>query len=82
MPSTSMQVRPQVGQEMISTKSLRSPQARRMLRPAGTSCTGSPEMDTRMVSPMPSISSVPMPTAHFTTPTSAVPDSVTPMCWG
>ena len=57
-------------------------QARSMDSPAGTSWTGSPDSETRIVSPMPSSSNAPMPTALFTMPTSAVPDSVTPICWG
>ena len=46
-------VRPQVGQAMMLTPSLRSPAAFRMSFAVSTSCTGSAVSDTRIVSPMP-----------------------------
>ena len=48
------------------------------MRPASTSTTGSAVRDTRMVSPMPSRSSEPMPAADFISPSRSVPASVTP----
>ena len=47
-----------------------------------TSSTGSVESETRIVSPMPSASSEPMPMADLTAPVSSVPASVTPRCSG
>ena len=74
----SMLVRPQVGQETSSGASGRRPQACRMRNAAGTSSAGSAVSETRMVSPMPSSSSAPMPTADLTMPEAGVPASVTP----
>ena len=76
-----MRVRPQVGQETSRTPCFRS-RARRMSSPAFTSSTGSAVRDTRMVSPMPRWSKLPMPMADFTRPIRAVPASVTPRCRG
>ena len=72
----------QVGQLTKRTPAFLSPAALSMATPAFTSSTGSAVSDTRMVSPMPSISSVPMPTAELTVPWYAVPVSVTPRCSG
>ena len=47
-------------------------------RATGISASGSSLSDTRMVSPMPSVSSAPMPTALFMRPSSPSPASVTP----
>ncbi len=52
------------------------------LRATGISLSGSSESDTRMVSPSPSVSSAPMPTALRTLPSSPSPASVTPRCRG
>ena len=82
MDSTSMHLRPQVGQETMLTASRRRPMARRMLMPAATSGTGSPDSDTRMVSPMPSSRSEPMPMSLLTLPMPLRPASVTPRCSG
>ena len=47
-----------------------------------TSSTGSAESETRMVSPMPAHSSVPMPIDDLTVPVRRPPASVTPRCSG
>ena len=52
------------------------------LRATGISHSGSSESETRMVSPMPSVSSAPMPTADLMRPSSPSPASVTPRCRG
>ena len=53
-----------------------------MAQATRTSSTGSAVSETRMVSPMPSASRAPMPTALFIVPDQAVPASVTPTCSG
>jgi hypothetical protein len=50
--------------------------------PTLTSSTGSSVSETRMVSPIPSDRSVPIPTADFTPPAGIGPASVTPRCSG
>ena len=60
----------------------RSSRASRIAQATRTSSTGSAVSETRMVSPMPSASRAPMPTALFTVPDQAVPASVTPTCSG
>ena len=52
------------------------------LRATGISHSGSSLSDTRMVSPMPSVSRAPMPTADLMRPSSPSPASVTPKCSG
>ena len=52
------------------------------LRATGISHSGSSESDTRMVSPMPSVSRAPIPTALLMRPSSPSPASVTPKCSG
>ena len=53
-----------------------------MAQATRTSSTGSPVSETRTVSPMPSASSAPMPTALLMVPDQTVPASVTPTCSG
>ena len=77
-----MLVRPQVGQEMTSMPSRRSPRLFKIWMPAFTSSTGSPVSETRMVSPIPLERMAPMPTADFTVPLQSVPASVMPTCSG
>ena len=48
------------------------------LRATGISASGSSDSETRMVSPMPSVSRAPMPTALLMRPSSPSPASVTP----
>ena len=55
---------------------------RTSLRATGISHSGSSESDTLMVSPSPSVSRAPMPTALLTRPSSPSPASVTPRCRG
>ena len=52
------------------------------LRATGISHSGSSESDTRMVSPMPSVSNAPIPKALLIRPSSPSPASVTPRCSG
>jgi hypothetical protein len=63
-------------QTLIATKAARICQA------ALTSSTGSPVRLTRIVSPTPSASRAPMPTALLIVPLHTVPASVTPTCSG
>ena len=51
-------------------------------KPTLISCTGSAASDTRSVSPMPSASSIPKPTADLTEPERIPPASVIPKCSG
>ena len=76
---------------MVSSLMLASASARRRvhsgmsstnLRATGISHSGSSLSDTRMVSPMPSVSKAPMPTALLMRPSSPSPASVTPRCKG
>ena len=78
----SISVLPQVGQETNFTPPGRSPAAFRIAMPTETSRTGSAVRETRIVSPMPSESSVPIPTADWMVPFHSVPVSVTPRCRG
>ena len=78
----SISVLPQVGQETNFTPPERSPAALSIATPAATSRTGSAVKETRIVSPMPSHRSVPMPTADCIVPFHSVPVSVTPRCSG
>ena len=48
----------------------------------GTSSSGGSVRETLIVSPIPSASSEPIPTADFILPSSASPASVTPKCIG
>ena len=50
----------------------------RIFSAAGISNSGSSVNDTRIVSPIPSVSKVPMPNADFILPSSPSPASVTP----
>ena len=52
------------------------------MMPTLTSSTGSSVSETRIVSPIPSARSVPIPTADFTPPIGIGPASVTPRCSG
>ncbi|MNR02294.1 hypothetical protein D3C85_1181390 [compost metagenome] len=54
----------------------------RMSKPTFTSSTGSAASEMRMVSPMPSTSSMPSPMADFTAPARKPPASVMPRCSG
>ena len=62
--------------------SLEQPQALKMDRPASISFTGESVKETRMVSPIPSHKSVPMPIADFKVPELPLPASVTPIWRG
>ena len=52
------------------------------LRATGISHSGSSDNDTRIVSPMPSVSKAPIPRADLIRPSSPSPASVTPRCKG
>ena len=75
-------VLPQVGQDTICGQSVFTPTALRISNPAAISLTGSAVIDTRMVSPMPSSNSAPIPAADLISPIRSVPASVTPKCSG
>ena len=62
---------------MIGPRSLR-PSALRISKPVSISLTGSAVSETRIVSPIPSTSSAPIPTALLIEPENGVPASVTP----
>ena len=66
------------GQAITVTPRRRSPSARNISLATLTSSTGSAASETRMVSPMPAISSMPSPTDDFTVPLSNPPASVMP----
>jgi hypothetical protein len=53
-----------------------------MSKPTLTSSTGSAARLTRMVSPIPAQSRLPMPIADFTVPVRSAPASVIPRCSG
>src|SRR6266542_962901 len=76
--NTSTSARPQDGQATRSSFLGRRPRAPRIALPTLTSSTGWAVSDTRMVSPMPSASSAPMPTVDLMMPSLGVPASVTP----
>ncbi len=59
----SASIRPQVGQEMMLGPSLATPLSLRIARPTRISSSSSPVIETRIVSPIPSSSSVPRPIA-------------------
>ena len=73
----SILVLPQVGQETSFTPP-RFPIQRRMSLAASISLTGSSVRETRIVSPIPSHKSEPIPTADLMSPIRSVPASVTP----
>jgi hypothetical protein len=75
--------RPQVGQAMSTGPRSRSLRALRISQATLTSSSAwKVEREIRMVSPMPSASSVPSPTADFSEPDHFVPASVMPRCSG
>ena len=76
--STPTLSRPQEGHEIITGPRSRRPSAFRISNPVSTSLTGSAVSETRIVSPIPSESSAPMPTALLIEPENGVPASVTP----
>ncbi len=75
--------RPQVGQAMSTGPRSRSFRALRISQATLTSSSAwKVESEMRIVSPIPSASSVPRPTADFSEPDHLVPASVTPRCSG
>src|SRR5262249_4560242 len=74
--------RPQLGHAIITGPRSRRPRAFRISNAVLTSSTGSAVSDTRIVSPMPSTRSAPMPTADLIEPEYGGPASVTPRCSG
>ena len=75
--------RPQVGQAISTGPRSRSFSALRISQPTLTSSSAwKVESEMRIVSPIPSASSVPRPTADFSEPDHFVPASVTPRCSG
>src|SRR5439155_3654898 len=70
--------RPQEGQAIMIGPRSRRPSAFRISYAVRTSSTGSAVRETRIVSPMPSTSSAPIPTALLIEPEYGVPASVTP----
>ena len=76
--STPTLSRPHDGHEIITGPRSRSPSAFRISQQVSTSLTGSAVSETRIVSPIPSASSAPMPTALLIEPENGVPASVTP----
>ena len=74
----STSARPHDGHDTKVSPPVRSPSDLRMSIPTRTSSVGSAESETRIVSPMPSESSAPSPTADLIVPTPGVPASVTP----
>jgi len=81
-PCRSMSIRPQVGHAISSGDVTRAPVAFKMSNATGISSSGSAVSETRIVSPMPSSRSVPMPIADFTVPYAGKPASVMPRCSG
>ena len=77
-----MLVRPQVGQLISVGPYERRPKDFNISKPTFTSFTGSPVSETLIVSPMPSASNVPIPTADLMIPEFTVPASVIPTCKG
>ena len=67
-----------VGHETRLIESLRMPKALRIFLAAITSSSGSDVSDTRIVSPIPSLRSVPMAIDDLTIPTDGEPASVSP----
>src|SRR4029077_20401579 len=79
MGTMSYSSRPHVGQATRVALSLRKASVLRISWATRTSSRGSDvASETRMVSPMPSLSKIPMPTALRMLPASTGPDSVTP----
>ncbi len=75
--------RPHVGQAISTGPFSRSFSALRISQATLTSSSAwKVESEMRIVSPMPSASSVPSPTADFSEPDHFVPASVTPRCSG
>ena len=75
--------RPQVGQAISTGPRSRSFKALRISHATFTSSSAwNVDKEMRMVSPMPSASSVPSPTADFSEPDHFVPASVMPRCSG
>src|SRR5262245_27148722 len=74
----STSARPHDGQATKVRPPRRSPSDLSTSIPTRTSSVGSAESETRMVSPIPSLSSAPSPTADLIVPTPGVPASVTP----
>ena len=75
--------RPQVGQAISTGPRSRSFSALRISQATLTSSSAwNVESEIRIVSPIPSASSVPRPTADFSEPDHFVPASVTPRCSG
>ena len=74
--------RAQLGQETMFTPRWRRFSDFRMSKPTRTSSTGSADSETRMVSPMPPHSSMPMPMEDLTVPLIMPPASVMPTCRG
>ncbi len=81
-PQTSAFVRPQVGHAIIRKGRRIMSRASRIFWAMRTSSIGSAASETRIVFPIPSARSVPMPIALRIVPVSNVPDSVTPMWSG
>ena len=74
--------RAQDGQEITVTPRRRSPSDFSMSKPTLISSTGSAESETRIVSPIPAQSSMPMPIEDLTVPPRSPPASVMPRCSG
>ncbi len=79
---TSKPWRAQLGQETTRTPRVRRPRAFSISKPTRTSSSGSAESETRMVSPIPAQSRLPMPIELFTVPPIRPPASVMPRCNG
>ena len=79
---TSTWARPHDGQETMSSFRGRRLRDSRILVPTLTSSAGGADRETRMVSPMPSLSSAPKATDDLMVPWKAGPASVTPRCSG
>ena len=82
MDIKSIFVLPQVGQDTNSIPSFTYPRDLNISFPILISSSGSPVIDTLIVSPIPSASRVPIPTLDFIVPLNVVPASVTPKCKG
>ena len=72
----------QVGQEIKSIPSFKSPSERKISFPTLTSSTGSPVKETLIVSPIPFAKIIPSPTEDFMVPLKLGPASVIPKCKG
>ena len=80
--TTSNSWREQLGQAIKLMPRERMRNDFKISKPTLISCTGSAASDTRSVSPMPSASSIPKPTADLTEPERIPPASVIPKCSG